>query len=164
MAESPTTPGVELVPACWVFALLLVCPVIAGAAPSVSWLGVEPGEAVEAPEGHAWLRWAADGEMVADSFILEQNSPGLSPMVRHIDDTSTFLSGLPSGTTEVRIRALTEGVEGPWSDRLLIVVSYPSTRLVWMLGGLGTLLLGATISLIVSGHRATRRQSAEGAR
>lgn len=115
-----------------------------------------------APEGHAWIKWApdtegADAEPAVDAYILERTTPGeKEPIVRRIVDTATFVAGLPEGISEVRVRALSEGREGPWSETLRIEVAYPSPHLVRVLGVLGTLLFIATFILIVVGHRRTR--------
>ncbi|MCG8461082.1 MAG: hypothetical protein MI919_32765 [Holophagales bacterium] len=60
------------------------------------------------------------------------------------------------------MRAITGGLEGPWSEALRIEVSYPSHRLVLILGGLGSVLLLATVGLIVLGHRRSRTEEAAG--
>lgn len=121
--------------------------------PAVAWS--LPGDElrIEAPEGHAWVRWSTQPAQATEAFLIERRAPGEAPASRRIADTATFIAGLPAGTTELRVRAESGGVAGPWSPTLSIEVSYPSLTVVRFLGSLGTALLVATIALVVAGHR-----------
>gem|GEM_PF-3301889 len=72
------------------------------------------------------------------------------------DDRASFVSGLPNGPIQIRVRAVAaDGRTGSWSEPLRVEVQYPSRRTVVILMLLGTLLLVATVSVIVVGHRRT---------
>ncbi|MFQ5890992.1 MAG: hypothetical protein ACE5JR_13250 [Gemmatimonadota bacterium] len=92
--------------------------------------------------------------MPVDAYVLERRSPGGSvPEIRRVGEAATFIAGLPEGTTQLRVRAVSGDAMGPWSEPLLIDVSYPSRGLVRTLALLGSLLLAATVLLIIVGHR-----------
>lgn len=138
--------------------LLVLCALarasVAGAQPpTVSWTVADEGQRLAAPEGHAWLKWAPDADQPVDGYVVERRSPGGEAVSRRIANAATFIAGLPEGVTEVRVRAVRGGVEGPWSDELHIDVSYPPMAQVWFLAGLGSLLFIATVVLILAGHR-----------
>lgn len=72
------------------------------------------------------------------------------------DDRASFVSGLPNGPIQIQVRAVGgNGRTGAWSAPLRVEVDYPSPRTVVILMSLGALLLVATVSVIVLGHRRT---------
>lgn len=135
--------------------LIPVSPILAEP-PAILWTQPAEGQALDAPEGHAWLRWAPEPDVPVDAFQVERSSPGLGvPALRQIPDTGTFIAGLPEGKTVVRVRAVVDDTPGPWSEPLEIAVSYPAEGMVRGLVGLGSALLLATLALILVGHART---------
>lgn len=126
--------------------------------PAVAWSTPSANGTIAAPEGHAWIRWTPGSDVPVDAYVLERVSPGTaSPSVRHVGVPATFIAGLPDGTTRLRVRAVSNDIAGPWSEPLVIEVSYPSAGLVRILGSLGSLLLAGTVMLIIGGHRSSAR-------
>ena len=124
--------------------------------PDVAWSTRSADGPIAAPEGHAWIRWAPESDASVDAYTLERLSPGASgPAIRHVEEAATFIAGLPEGATRLRVRAVSDDVAGPWSEPLIIEVSYPSAGLVRILGSLGSLLLAGTAMLIIAGHRSS---------
>lgn len=148
-----------------VFALALAVPAAAGG-PAIVWQEVSDPDAprLEAGEGHVWLRWTTDGADSVKGFELERSSPGLEPLKRSFSKPATFVTGLPEGVTEIRVRALGEGGNGPWSVPLRVTVEYPARSLVRYLSLLGTALFLATAGLIYFGHRRYALQHKEASR
>jgi len=148
----------------WAPACLLLALPAAGAVPAVDWTTGEDGS-MAAPEGHAWVKWAPRSEAPIDTYVFERISPDDGERaVRRIADTATFIAGLPEGTTELRVRAVADGAEGPWSETLHVEVSYPSLAKVRFLAALGSLLLVATVALIITGHRRSKAETEAAAR
>ena len=127
--------------------------------PTIQWQQVADPDApaLDAGEGHVWLRWTTGDPEAVAAFELERKSPGEQLETRRFVEPATFITGLPEGVTEVRVRALQaaagqEGAAGPWSATLRVTVEYPSRSLVRRLGLLGIVLFLATAGMILAGH------------
>lgn len=123
----------------------------------------DPSTTAEAPEGHLVVRWRADEDAEDLRFELQISSKNdfTGERTRSTGrDRSSFLSGLAPGQTRLHVRAVSaDGNPGPWSEPLLIHVEYPSSRMVIGLMSLGSLLLLATLIIIVIGHRRSTREA-----
>ena len=117
---------------------------------------------IDVSEGHLQISW---------SFKIPQLSQKLPQITYQIEqaaseffengkvryegpDTSTFISGLASGTVFYRVRAMEpSGGNGPWSEALQVNVKYVSQKMVYSLMAIGFAVLIATIGVILIGHR-----------
>lgn len=131
------------------------------------------GGVAEAPEGHLVVAWEPAGgapleveasppsgvryelqtapESTLDGDFSEAQVIDVGPAL------ASLVSGLPDGDTRVRVRAVTDGGPGAWSEPGTIRVDYPDLALVWKLMALGTATLAALLAVIVIGARRARR-------
>lgn len=115
------------------------------------------GRSLTTSEGHATLEWSVPsgggGEEL--SFELQQaRTPDFSdPGVRHRGpEDSFFVSGLESGRTWFRVRALADGsTAGDWSAPLVVEVDYPHRGQVIGLLVAGCVVFLVTVGTIVTG-------------
>lgn len=83
------------------------------------------------------------------------------PVVRYRGgDPGSVLTGLPEGLHYFRIRNLSAETEGEWSAPLEIRVEFVPRRQLFLLLGLGALVVGSTIVTIVAGHLNAGRKEA----
>jgi hypothetical protein len=74
-------------------------------------------------------------------------------------DRASYVSGLREGESYFRVRAVAaDGKVGPWSETLVVQVAYPPRSQVFLLMGVGAILLVATVMLILTGHARHRRR------
>lgn len=122
-----------------------------------------PAPTAEAPEGHYLVTWEGTGSVSGDTrYQLQYASGDAFDAPITVDaglDLASFLSGLPAGTTYVRVRALGPGQQSAWSATGSIIVIYPEPAVVQrlMLLGLATFLV--LIVVVVVGHARTRDSS-----
>lgn len=144
--------------------------------PEIRIVQPDPSEPAAAPEGHLVVQWepVVEGEVLdvePGAFRYElrlsslKDGPDVPLDLQTLsvgDDRASFVSGLPGGPMQIRVRAVTrDGRTGPWSPPLRVEVNYPSRRTVALLMALGSLLLVATVVVIVTGHRRTVSASAQ---
>lgn len=113
----------------------------------------------EAPEGHFLVSWEALGADPASPDVRFELQFATDPSFEDFErrdpgpDRASFLSGLPAGTTYVRVRSLTpDGNAGAWSGTGSIAVAYPSMGLVRLFVVLGTAMFLVLVALIWRGH------------
>jgi hypothetical protein len=122
-----------------------------------------------APEGHLVASWEVAESVEADSLTFEVHFGDDRTFgtfeVRNVGfDRATFLSGLPPGTTYVRVRPMhsAAGRTGAWSETGVIVVEYPGMGLVKVLMALGTAILVVLVGTIWRGHLTTDTPTPDG--
>lgn len=120
------------------------------------------GEAMRTTtEGHTVLAWSLADDSETVRFELQRATDSSFSDARTIYlgiDHGSFVSGLRSGESWFRVRATTEdGRQGPWSEPVMVEVSYASTTEVVRMLLLGALVLIATIATIVAGHHRVER-------
>lgn len=100
---------------------------------------------VEGERSYEVRRWAA-GEGGDGVYVYEGR------------DTASYLSGLPEGDYEIRVRSRpVEGEYPEWGeDHLLVKVEYIGSRLLVGLMSVGFVTFVAIVLSIVLGHRAAR--------
>lgn len=112
------------------------------------------------------LSWSLpDAEPVEDRAILFElqmaRSPDFTDTVTHYrgPDRASFVSGLAEGDYFFRIRSFyNEGPASGWTDAKQVTVEYQSLAQAFVLFGIGALVSIATIALVVTGDRRTRRE------
>lgn len=121
----------------------------------------------ETTEGTAQLAWGAGGyEIGASSLSFEvqrSTDSGFSDAETYYEGTEngTFVSGLPGGEFFFRVRAIDpHGAAGDWSPPVRVIVSYPSPMLVKTLMIAGAIVFCGTLTVVVTGHRRTVRETA----
>ncbi|MDQ8202896.1 hypothetical protein [Pelagicoccus sp. SDUM812003] len=115
-------------------------------------------------DGTVPLAWAATTE--GDEFEVRRWQAGGDPqgvLVYQGGDTASFLSGLPEGVFEIRVRSRGQGEPFPeWEDaHLRVTVDYKDMRVVAALMGAGFLTFIAIVATIVVGHRRALREAAK---
>ena len=113
---------------------------------------------VETDQGHLTLEWSQISKAV-EVKVEKSTSKDFSSskVIYQGKDNSTFISGLPQGTTYFRIHS-TESNAKP-SKFLEVQVAYPSTNKVILLLIIGTLVFILTLISIVHGYLQTHDQS-----
>ncbi len=147
-----------------VAALGLASALAAVSAASPAVVRIEGPRRVETTEGHAVLAWEVDAEPdPARTFELQESrSNDFAGAERRYSgpDLAVFVSGLRSGRTWFRVRAVEgSGEPGPWSPPVVVAVRYPALGRVTALLALGSVVFVATVGTILGGHLATRRRS-----
>ncbi len=124
---------------------------VGGAEPSSVGFITPESSPADANEGHLLIQWtAAKGSL--NQFELQQSPTESFAEARVLyrgPDTSSFVTGLPAGSTFFRVRGLnTDGDPGSWSPPLKVVVRFPAMGKVIVLilaGGVMLLVLAWTI-------------------
>jgi hypothetical protein len=137
--------------------------------PAPSFLGAE---LQSTSEGHATLSWTLPAESGPEGtelrFELEQsNDPAFTNHRLRYEGPgrSVFVSGLLEGRTYYRVRSRSSGaVPGPWSDPLVVEVSYPGRGQVLLLLAVGCVVFVCTAAAIVTGRLRYRPRSPAGKR
>lgn len=134
---------------------LLAAGVAAAATPPE--VGFDQEGPIDTTEGHATLSWAArDGNGPVRAFELQYAShPGFTDARTWYrgPDRASFVSGLPEGRTWFRVRAVEEGLTGPFSEPIAVEVEYASAATVTRLMALGAIVFLATVATVAVGHR-----------
>ena len=113
-------------------------------------------------DGMVDLQWTK-GES-AETYELEEAVPG-SPQEFHPrysgSDLSSVRTGLAEGSHRFRVRAIdAAGTAGPWSETLVVKVTYMSHDRLILLLILGGCVVLATVSAITHGHFTHRKRQA----
>lgn len=120
-------------------------------------------------EGKAALAWEMEGvkpreNEVAVEFELQEAPTAKfeNPEVRYQGpDAATYVSGLPEGDFFYRVRAIQDGLTGPWSKPITVRVKYVRFDLVLTLLASGAVVFVATVLTVSLGHRRIAREQAE---
>lgn len=113
------------------------------------------------------LTWALPAESTPDPAIQFEvqvaESEDFSDATVHYrgPDRASFVSGLAEGDYYFRVRSFRDESEAsPWSSPVSVKVQYKSLGLALSLFGIGAVVSVATIALVVTGDRRTRREEA----
>lgn len=122
-----------------------------------------PAPTAEAPEGHYLVTWGETASVPRGVQYQLQYAPSEAfetpIMVDAGPDHASFLSGLPAGTTFVRVRTLGPEQRSEWSAPASIIVIYPEPTVVRRLMVLGTATVFVLIVVVAVGHARTRKAS-----
>lgn len=145
----------------WPFALLAAC-LLAGPLLRAQPVFTSPESSpYVTDEGALQLVWSEEGVEGERSYEVRRwaaGEGGEGVYVYEGQDTASYLSGLPEGDYELRVRSRPVGGEHPeWSeDHLLVKVEYIDSRLLVGLMSVGLVTFVAIVLSIALGHRAAR--------
>lgn len=104
--------------------------------------------------GTVTLSWEKDPAIAVELQQADDESFS-APQTRYTGtDPGTVVSGLPEGTHWFRVRAADAE---PWSAPLPVTVAFIPRGKLFLLLGIGGVVVVATIAMIVAGHFNTRR-------
>ncbi|MEO0454221.1 MAG: hypothetical protein AAFY98_08805 [Verrucomicrobiota bacterium] len=112
------------------------------------------GETTESTDqGFVQLIWSSETGNESEYQLQQSSDPDfLKTNIRYQGpDHAFFASGLAEGTHYFRIRTITDGVAGTWSNVKTVEVVYPAKALVLTLMAIGALTLLALITVILKG-------------
>lgn len=136
------------------------------AQPASGFLEIPPDRLLTSADGVVTLTWR---ELPTPwAIVLEQSdSPDFATVVERYAgrDTGSVLTGLPEGTHHYRVRAVhPDGRVGPWSNPVHVEVTFMDRGRLFLLLGLGGIVVLATAGAIIGGylnHRAEIKAEGE---
>ncbi len=150
--------------ALWLAALLTMTA--SASVPESGFVDVPSDGQMTSADGVVTLTWK---ELPApwEIELQQSDSPDFATVVeRYVGrDTGSVLTGLPEGTHHYRVRAVhPEGAAGSWSDPLHVEVTFMDRGRLFLLLGLGGIVVLATAGAIIGGYLNHRGEiKAEGA-